>query len=137
MKVLFDTNVILDAVAKDRPYHRVAIRLFDYVLDGSISAFVAPTSLTTTWYLAVEHHSTDPRPFFRAYQFRLQLALMTEEALQAALAAPFDSDFEDEYVAASGEIAGAEAVVTRNEKDFQRSTLEVYHPNDLVLHLSE
>jgi len=39
-------------------------------------------------------------------------------------------------IAAAGDVAGTEAVVTRNEEDFQRTPLQVYHPNDLLMRLS-
>ena len=41
-------------------------------------------------------------------------------------------DFEDAYLAAAGAAAGASVVATRNEADFENTSLTPYHPLDLV-----
>ena len=62
MRVLFDTNVLVDAAVADRSHHQNAVSLIDEVERGSLSGVIAPLSLGTIWYLGVAHYETDPRP---------------------------------------------------------------------------
>jgi hypothetical protein len=93
---------------------------------------VAPTSLTTCWYVATVHHEVDPRPLFETLESIFELALMNRVAQREALGAGLEADFEDAYLAAAGKEAGAEIVVTRNEQDFEGGPLTPYGPETLL-----
>lgn len=62
---------------------------------------------------------------------------MGRPVLQAALQHETTPDFEDVYLAASGDGTGASTVVTRTESDFVETPLTPYHPLDLLLMLAE
>ena len=132
MRVLFDTNVIIDAAVPARASHEVALRLLSEVDRGRISGLVAPTSLSTCWYVATAHHEVDPRPLFETLETIFDFALMNRAALRMALGAEPEADFEDVYLAAAGKEAGAEVVVTRNEEDFAGGPLTPYGPETLT-----
>ncbi|NBC01276.1 MAG: PIN domain-containing protein [Bacteroidetes bacterium] len=132
MRVLFDTNVIIDAAVPDRAHHRVALQLLSRVDRGQITGLVTATSIATCWYVATAHYGVDPRPLFTALEETFTFAPMTRAALRVALEAPGSTDFEDLYLAAAGAEAGAACVVTRNEADFTQSRLTAYHPDELV-----
>jgi predicted nucleic acid-binding protein len=132
VRVLFDTNVVIDAAVPTRTSHEVALRLLSEVDRGRISGLVAPTSLATCWYVATSHHEVDPRPLFETLEAVFDFALMNRAALRAALDADPEADFEDVYLAAAGKEAGAEIVVTRNEQDFTDGPLTPYNPETLA-----
>jgi len=132
MRVLFDTNVIIDAAVPERAHHRVALQLFSRVDQGQITGLVTATSIATCWYVATVHHKVDPRPLFTVLEEIFSFAPMTRTALRAALEGPDSADFEDLYQAAAGAEAGAGCVVTRNEADFTHSRLTAYHPGELT-----
>jgi predicted nucleic acid-binding protein len=132
VRVLFDTNVVIDAAVPARTSHEVALRLLSEVDQGRISGLVAPTSLATCWYVATAHYEVDPRPLFETIESIFDFTLMNRAALRAALEAPQEVDFEDIYLAAAGKEAGAEIVVTRNEQDFSGGPLTPYGPETLT-----
>jgi len=131
VRVLFDTNVVIDAAVPARTSHEVALRLLSEVDRGRISGLIAPTSLATCWYVATTHHEVDPRPLFETVESIFDFALMNRGALRVALEADPEADFEDVYLAAAGKEAGAEVVVTRNEQDFTGGPLTPYGPETL------
>lgn len=131
MRILFDTNVIIDAAVPGREHHETALELMAHVDRGDVSGLVAPTSITTCWYVATARHGVDPRPLFEAIELLFELALMNRAALRRAIAAPDNGDFADAYLAEAGAEAGAELVVTRNERDFAGGPLRAYHPVQL------
>lgn len=132
MSVLFDTNVLIDAAVARRTYHGAAVRLVAAAERGLIDGVFAPTSVATCWYVAHEREQTDPRPLFDLLADVMRVAPMGRSALRTALRSPGPDDFEDAYLAASGAAVGATAVATRNESDFDDTSLTPYHPVDLV-----
>jgi predicted nucleic acid-binding protein len=132
VRALFDTNIVIDAAVPARPSHEVALRLMSEVDRGRISGLVAPTSLTTCWYVATAHHGVDPRPLFQTLEAAFDFALLNRTALRVALDADQEADFEDVYLAAAGKEAGAGIVVTRNEQDFAGGPLTPYGPETLL-----
>lgn len=62
MRILFDTNVLVDATVRGRPYHDEAVFLINEVEQDRLSGVLAPLSIRTLWYLGTEAYDTDPRP---------------------------------------------------------------------------
>ena len=52
MRVLFDTNVILDVLLARAPHAAPAIELLDHVARKELDAILGATSVTTIYYLA-------------------------------------------------------------------------------------
>lgn len=136
MRVLFDTNILVDAAVRGRPYHQEAVALLNKVERGQISGVMAPLSLGTLWYLGTEHYSADPRPLLHSLRQLLDLAPMGPPVLDRALGYGKMTDFEDMYLAEAGRAAGAGHVVTRNAADFAPTDLHPLHPRELIEILS-
>jgi hypothetical protein len=137
VRILFDTNILLDATVRDRPHHRDALVLLNAVEQERLSGVLAPLSLGTLWYLGDEIYGTDPRPLIRDPCQLMDLSPMGRSVLSRALDYGEDTDFEDVYLAESGLAAGAMGVVTRNEDDFAPTELTAFHPTELVQILSQ
>lgn len=137
MRILFDTNILLDATVSDRPPHRDALVLLNEVEQERLSGVLAPLSLGTLWYLGDEIYGTDPRPLIRDLSQLMDLSPMGRSVLSRALDHDEDTDFEDMYLAASGLAAGATGIVTRNAEDFAPTDLTAFHPAELVQMLSQ
>jgi predicted nucleic acid-binding protein len=132
MRVLFDTNVLVDAAVADRSHHRDAVLLIDEVERGSLSGVIAPLSLGTIWYLGVEHYETDPRPLIEDLSMVMDLASMGRPVLSNALQYAPDTDFEDVYLAEAGSAAGAGIVATHNPSDFAPTALTAHPPHEIL-----
>jgi len=132
MRILFDTNILIDAAVETREHYDTANRLLASAERGAIDGLVVPASITTCWYVSTSTYGVDPHPLFRYLSIALDLARMNWPALSEALEAPVEADFEDEYIAAAGAQAGAEVVVTRNTDDFRGGPLKAYHPEEVI-----
>lgn len=95
MRVLFDTNIIIDAAVPERAHHRVGLQLLSRVDRGQITGLVTATSIATCWYVGTAHYGVDPRPLFTALEETFTFAPMTRAALREALETPGSADFED------------------------------------------
>ena len=132
MKVLFDTNVILDVLLDREPFSEDASILLSMVEQSEIMGFVCATTITTIHYLATK--SLGPKSASRHIQSLLALfviAPVNRVVLEEAFKAKF-KDFEDAVLHEAALHAGAEYIVTRNISDFKKTKLPVYEPGELL-----
>jgi len=136
MRVLFDTNVILDVLLDRQPHARTAAVLMSFVDVGRLEGVMCATTVTTLYYLM-------SKAIGRAGAMKHMKVLMgmfdVAGVDRAVLAQAMDSkiaDFEDAVVHEAARAAGATAIVTRNAKDFARASLPVLHPDELLTSIS-
>ena len=54
MKILFDTNIVLDVLMDRLPHSDVAVELFSRVENGAIIGYLCGITITTVYYLAAK-----------------------------------------------------------------------------------
>jgi predicted nucleic acid-binding protein len=132
MNVLFDTNVILDALLDREPWAEPAVDLFDRVEAGGLIGHLGATTVTTIHYIARCNVGTIAAHEMMKDLLQLfEVAPVNRAVLEGALALGFD-DFEDAVLHEAGRLAGATAVVTRDPSGFSAAALRVYAPDTLV-----
>ena len=132
MKVLFDTNVILDQMLAREPHVDAAERLLSLVDAGTIEGVICATTATTIHYLAAKAVGAKAAAeYLRTLLAIFDVAGVNRDVLRGALDTGF-SDYEDSVLHQAAVEAGATAIVTRNGKDFTRSTLPVFDPPELL-----
>ncbi len=57
MKVLLDTNVVLDVLLIREPFAQMSMNLFDAAVDKKIEAYLSATTLTTIDYLLAKQQN--------------------------------------------------------------------------------
>ena len=133
LRVLFDTNVLLDVLLVRHPFFDAASYLVDQVDRGRLMGLLGATTVTTIFYVGERQAGAQTaRRHIERLLSRFDVApvgrAVLEDALQLGLA-----DYEDAVLHEAGRRAGASAIVTRNEKDFAGVALPVYRPEELVL----
>ena len=131
MKILFDTNVVLDLLLDREPFSIIAVRLFSRVDDGTLNGYVSATTVTTVHNLA--HRTVGDRRARRGIGSLLELfdvAPVNLAVLEGALQSKF-TDFEDAVLYNAALNVNADGIVTRNIGDFKRSMIPVYAPDEL------
>lgn len=132
MRVLFDTNVVLDHLLAREPFVDSAERLLSLVDSGGLDGVVCSTTVTTIHYLVgMAVGASEATDYIRELLAIFDVACVDREMLRAALDAGF-SDYEDAVLHEAARATGASAIVTRNGKDFTRSTLPVFTPVELL-----
>ena len=132
MRILLDSNVMIDFLESREPFVNEAAWVIDQVEQGVSTGLLCATTLTTIAYLAGK--TIGKR---RAVEQVRQLLTMFEVApvnratLDAALAGNM-SDFEDAVLAEAAHLAGAEAIITRNLRDFAKSPVRAYTPTQFL-----
>ena len=121
LKLLVDTNVILDVVLKRGQLGIDAARLLSAVQSGQAHGFVAAHAVTTVYCIIAKE--TDDATARLSVVYLLQLLSVIPLAgsdFQAAVALAMP-DFEDSVQVAAALAVQADYIVTANKKDFRRS----------------
>lgn len=132
MRVLFDTNVVLDVLLARAPHAEVAVKLFNLVDRGSVDGLLCATTVTTIHYLATKVvGQAGARAHIGTLFSMFEVAPVDREVLDGALRLPFE-DYEYAVLHEAAVRADAGAIVTRNPKDFENSTVAVFDPGRLL-----
>ncbi|HCW51656.1 MAG TPA: PIN domain nuclease [Clostridiales bacterium] len=132
MKVLFDTNVVLDVLLAREPFAQVAAQLLSLADRGRIQGVLCATSVTTIHYLAtkaVGHRQAQKH--LRELLTMFEVAPVNGGVLARALDTRF-SDYEDAVLHEAGRAARVAGIVTRNVKDFSGAAMPVFAPDELL-----
>lgn len=132
MKILFDTDVVLDVLLAREPHAGVAALLLALVDRELIDGAVCATTVTNVDYLATKALGRGRADkLVRELVSLFVVAPVDRDTLTRALTLGFD-DFEDGVVHEAAAGWGAAGIVTRNLRDFTRATLPVFGPDELL-----
>ena len=118
MKVLIDTNIVLDIALKREPFVEQAALLWRLAEQKEITACLSNTSITDIFYIVGKHAGKEQaREFIADILDTFSLADIDEEGFREALNSGM-SDFEDavQYVICTRK--NCDVLATRNKADF-------------------
>ena len=135
MRVLLDTNVVLDFVLTRQLFFADADEIFFRLKNNEFEAFVSAITPINVFYTT--RKEKDKATAFSAVEELLklvQIAKSNNQIYQNALALNF-SDYEDAVQHECAVAENLDAIVTRNAKDYKNSILKVYSPMDFLRYL--
>ena len=129
---MVDTNVVLDVLLDRQPFAKSAARIFAFVEESKIEGFLCATTVTTVDYLLGQALApAKARQALRQLLHLFEIAPVNRPVLEQALQSRI-SDFEDAVLEQSARLVGADAIATRNVRDFEKSSVTVFDPVDLI-----
>ena len=132
MKILLDTNIVLDVLMDRMPFSDTAVELFSKVEEGNIIGYLCGTTITTVYYLAAKTlGAARAQEEIKKLLTLFEVAPVNRLVLESALAVDFN-DFEDAVIHEAACHVGADAIITRNLKDFKKSRISVYTSEELA-----
>lgn len=135
LRVLLDTNVVLDVLLKRDPWLVDAKTLWQAVDDERLTAYLSASAVTDIFYVA--RRLTDIIRARQAVQVCLdafEIAAVDRAVLERAQVLS-GFDFEDNVQIASAELNELDAIVTRNPGDFGGSPVAIWSPDECRRHL--
>lgn len=132
MKVIFDTNVVLDVLLEREPHVTAAARLFSLVDNGDLEGSICATTATTVFYIAARSFGAKrAQAQVRDLLGLFDVATVDRDVLTRALALEF-ADFEDAVLHEAASAGGMSAIVTRDRQGFANATIPVFDPHELL-----
>jgi predicted nucleic acid-binding protein len=136
MRVLLDTDVILDLVLARDPFAADAAALWVANEQGRCTAYIASITPINVFYVVRKIKGADvARRAVGELLTSLRVCPVDHDALRAAWASPL-SDYEDAVQVAAALASGLDALVTRNLADYVDATIPVLAPADALRRLS-
>ena len=134
MKIIFlDTNVIIDFLADRRPFSLTIAEIFNASLSGIVKIFVSSVSYNNIYYILRQYLSHN-----QTIKLLIELSEMTEivDVTKTVIKKSLKSDFKDfedaiQYKCALT-ISKIDFIVTRDSKDFKKSSLPVMNPQEAM-----
>lgn len=132
MKVLVDTNVVLDVLLARKPFVDAAAEIFGRIERSELEGFLCATTLTTVDYLITQSITgAESRKALQHLMELFEVAPVNRPVIEEALRSRV-IDFEDAVLEQSARLAGVDVIVTRNTKDFRRSVVKALDPDELL-----
>jgi len=136
MRVLFDTDVVLDVLADRQPFAVEAAVLWLAHEQGRLEAYISPITPVNTFYiLRREVGTTQARQIVGRLLGTMQVCPLDQAMLKSADGLPM-ADFEDAVQAAAAAAAGLDALITRNTKDYTNAPLPILTPAEALARLA-
>lgn len=130
MRVLLDTNVLIDYYAKREPYYQDAFKLRVMQEFGDVELWASIQSFSDISYiLCSEANSQQLQHAFLASLSFLHVCSLDQNNLEKTCQASWE-DFEDCLVARCAEKLKAEFILTRDQEGFVRSSTQVLTPSE-------
>lgn len=132
MKVLVDTNVLMDVLAQREPFAAASSAVWALAEAKKVEAVVSAVSLTTVFYLGGRFWNHDrAMEAIRKIVSIFEVAPADDATVRDALGSSL-YDFEDALQAFAGVRVGATHVVTRDPDGFAGGPLVVLSPEQFL-----
>lgn len=125
MKKLFlDTNIVIDLLARREPFYEEAAILFTMADKQQIQLFVSALTFANTNYILLhEMKPEEAKLILRKLKLIVQVLSLDEKIVGLSLNDNDFKDYEDAMQYYTALENGADAIITRNLKDFQKAKL--------------
>ncbi len=131
MKIIFDTNIILDVLLNREPFVELSAHLMNSVENNNIEGYLCATTIATLDYLiSKEKNRTKTKTEVRKLLSLFKISEVNLKVLEMSINSEF-KDFENAVQYYSGECCLVNGLVTRNIKDYKQATLPIYTPDEL------
>ncbi len=136
MKILIDTNVIVDVALEREPYLVDSEQVLLFVEQDEVEGYISASTFSDLYYIIRRQKSREwTFDFLSRLVTYCEIATVNEAAIRMALTANF-RDLEDAIQYATAAVNELEAIVTRNPDDFPVTTPRIMTPNQLIQELT-
>lgn len=133
MRVLIDTNVIVDALTSREPWNKSAEQIFLMAANNGASMYISASMATDIYYLARKYcHNNEMaiQTMEKLYNLFGILDVTKDDCIQALASSV--NDYEDAVVCEVARRSGMEYIVTRNTKDYVNSYIKPILPDEFI-----
>jgi predicted nucleic acid-binding protein len=136
VRVLIDTNIVLDFLLQREPFFQDAEMLFQTIDAGQVTGYITATTLTDIFYISRKHTRSieQSRQAVSATLNAMAICPIDRAVLELAFNSGLD-DFEDAVQIFSAVAQELDAILTRDTKGFLSSPVPVLSVQELLRQL--
>ena len=137
MKVLIDTNVILDYALIRQPFYDLADHIFVLIEQRQIKGYICASTFTDLFYILRKPRGKEWTLDFLGKLANLCQITSVDSTIVKEALTKHHKDFEDDIQYYSAVFSHLDAIVTRNPNDFPINSLQVLTPEQLLQKFSD
>ena len=135
MRVLLDTDVVIDFLMAREPFAQRAREIFELNAQRRIHCYIASITPLNVFFVARKSLNLEGRlRLIRQLLAQVIVCPINHETLIRAFDFGF-SDYEDAVQHACAEADSVDAIITRNVDDYKKATVPIFTPADFLQHL--
>ncbi len=132
-KVLLDTNIVIDLLAKREPFYQEAAKIFTLADRKVINLYVSALSFANVNYILLRQRKPEEaKLILRKLKLLVGILSLDEKIISLSLNDNDFKDYEDALQYYSAIENDIEVIISRNQKDFQNSKLPVMTADQLI-----
>ncbi|HCF29885.1 MAG TPA: DNA-binding protein [Cyanobacteria bacterium UBA11049] len=132
MRVLVDTNIVLDALLEREPFFRDAKALLKAIENHQIQGYITATTLTDIFYIARKNKGIErARLDVSDLLALMQICTVDRSILETAVSSNL-SDFEDAVQLACAVSNNLNAIATRDAQGFVDVSMQILSAGELL-----
>ncbi|MGB6300747.1 MAG: PIN domain-containing protein [Rivularia sp. (in: cyanobacteria)] len=136
MKVLIDTNIIVDVALDRDPFFAASEQVLRFVEQQRIEGYISASTFSDLYYIIRKSKGhTWTIQFLQGIATFCQVATVNQATISMGLASNF-KDFEDAILYGAAVLNNLDAIITRNQKDFPVTTPQILTPEQLIQELT-
>ena len=129
MRILIDTNIILDVLLKREPFYENAANVLKATENSDIKEFVSASAITDIYYIAYKtlRDKAKAKELLKSILRIVSVAGISAEDIYRSLELDWN-DFEDSIQYSSAVGNDMDGLITRNVKDYSLAELPIWTP---------
>ena len=133
MKLLIDTNVVLDVLLRREPFFRTAAEVLNLTQRDEVREYVTASAITDIYYIANKQMKDRDavRDLLKRLLMVVSVAAVSEREIQNALNLAW-GDFEDSVQYSVALLNKMDGIVTRNPSDYQEANMRIWLPEQAL-----
>jgi len=136
VKVLLDTNVIIDDALEREPFLAASEQVLVMVEDGLIEGYISASVFSDLYYIIRRPRGREwAANYLKQLVTFCRIATVDSNTINMALNVNF-KDFEDAIQYSTAVINHLDAIITRNPGDFSVTTPRILTPEQLIQELT-
>ena len=136
MVSMLDANIVIDHIGRREPFYELSRRVCLLGITGEAATYISTNMATDIYYLLrKDYGSQEAQRMIEEDLSFLALVGVDPQDVHEALALRW-GDFEDCLVAQCARKIGADYIITRNTRDFTRSSIKALTPEQLFEELA-
>lgn len=125
-RLLIDTNIVIDLLAKRHGFYEEAAQLFTRADKKELVLTISALTFANTNYILTKLKSAkEARVILRKFKVLVEILSLDEKVTELALSNDLFTDFEDALQYYSAIESQVDVIITRNKKDFKASKIPV------------
>lgn len=133
MKILIDTNVILDVLLKREPFYHEGAKVLNLSRKDNVKLFISASAITDIYYIANQtlRNKMETKNLLSKLLKVVSVASVSENMIKNALELPW-RDFEDSVQYSVALLQEMEGIVTRNPNDYKEAEINIWTPEEFL-----